>query len=88
VTRKRALILALATLFLLLLAARANAAWRGTAICGAISCPPAAARGWPIRHPISYYHLDYHVDAGITNTDGIPAQISQFFASSCFSAPP
>jgi hypothetical protein len=83
VTRKRALILALATLFLLVLAVRANAAWRGTDMWSNLM-PTDDREGIANQHPISYYHLDYHVDAGITNTDGIPAQISQFFASFLF----
>jgi hypothetical protein len=81
-TRKRALVLALATLFLLLLAARAGADYRGSDLWSNLM--PASGRdGLADRHPISYYQLDYHVDTSITGS-GITSEIAQFFCSIIF----
>jgi hypothetical protein len=37
------------------------------------------------RYPLSAYSLDYHVDAGVTNVDGVPATIAHWAAAQLWS---
>jgi hypothetical protein len=69
---------------LALLAARAtvaNAAYQGSDLWGNLTAGGPAAGPLMTRHPLGAFDLDYHVDTGIGNLDGVPASIAQFLAS-------
>ena len=64
--------------FLLLASPLAFAAYRGSDVLGNIGPESQVAGGLIDRYPLSAYSLDYHVDVGVTNPDGIPPMIAQW----------
>ena len=67
--------------FLLTAAAPAFAAYRGSDLLTNVGPVSQAGGGLIDRYPLSAYALDYHVDVGVTNPDGIPPMIAQWAAA-------
>ena len=44
------------------------------------------AGGLADRYPLSAYALDYHVDVGVTDPEGVPPMIAQWAAAQLWSA--
>jgi hypothetical protein len=74
----------LALIFLLHVAS-AHAEYRGTDLWSNLAINQHGGSAFD-RYPLSYFQLDYHVDVGITNTDGVPPMIAQFTSSMLFMA--
>ena len=56
------------------------------AICSATSRRESQAGGGLVdKYPLSAYALDYHVDVGITDPEGVPPMIAQWAASQLWS---
>ena len=57
------------------------------ATCSATSRPsPRSRGGLADRYPLSAYSLDYHVDVGVTDPEGVPPMIAQWAAAQLWSA--
>jgi hypothetical protein len=67
--------------FFLLASPYAFAEYRGSDVLGNIGPESQVAGGLADRYPLSAYSLDYHVDVGVTNPDGIPPMIAQWAAA-------
>src|SRR4051794_14426619 len=76
---KRVLVLALA--FVLLAWPAATADYRGSDLLGNVAPQSQVAGGLADRYPLTAFSLDYHVDAGVTNPEGIPSMIAQWAAA-------
>src|SRR5439155_18740269 len=72
--------------WVLLTAPAAWASFRGSDVLGNIGPESQVAGGLVDRYPLSAYALDYHVDVGVTNPDGIPPMIAQWAAAQLWSA--
>jgi hypothetical protein len=81
--RRRATALILFTLGLVLLAwPAASARYLGTDVLGDLAPASQLGGGALIdRYPLSAYSLDYHVDVGVTDMDGVPATIAHWAAA-------
>jgi TrbL/VirB6 plasmid conjugal transfer protein len=85
--RRRLAWVAAATLALVLLAwPAALGEYRGSDLLGNIAPESQAGGGLVDRHPLSAYALDYHVDVGLTEPEGVPPMIAQWAASQLWSA--
>jgi hypothetical protein len=83
---KRAILTVLGTVALVLLAGPgATAEFQGTDVLGNIG-PDSGIGGLTDKYPISYFALDYHVDAGITDMDGVPPSIAMWAAGQLWEA--
>src|SRR5262245_54866842 len=60
--------------------------YRGSDVLGNIGPESQVAGGLVDKYPLSAYALDYHVDVGVTNPDGIPPMIAQWAAAQLWSA--
>jgi hypothetical protein len=67
--------------FLLLSGPAALAEYRGSDILGNIGPESQVGGGLADRYPLAAYSLDYHVDVGVTNPDGVPPMIAQWAAA-------
>jgi hypothetical protein len=86
VRRKLGFLLA-ATLALVLLAwPSAGAEYRGSDLLGNIGPESQVAGGLADRYPLTAYSLDYHVDVGVTDPEGVPPMIAQWAAAQLWSA--
>ena len=58
------------------------------ATCSATSAPESQLGGGSLvdRYPLSAYALDYHVDVGVTDPDGVPPMIAHWAAAQLWSA--
>src|SRR4051812_6953076 len=81
---RRVLILALA--FVLLAWPAASAEYRGSDLLGNVSPQSQVVGGLADRYPLSAFGLDYHVDVGVTDPEGIPPMIAQWAAAQLWSA--
>ena len=81
---RRVVLLALA----LILIAWPPAAGRylGSDLVGNVSPESRAGGGLVDRHPLSAYALDYHVDVGVTEMDGVPPTIAHWAAAQLWNA--
>jgi hypothetical protein len=78
---------AAAALVLVLLAwPAAGAEYRGSDLLGNVAPESQAGGGLVDRYPLSAYALDYHVDVGVTEPEGVPPMIAQWAASQLWSA--
>ena len=64
----------------------AFAEYRGSDLLGNIGPESQAGGGLVDRYPLSAYALDYHVDVGITDPEGVAPMIAQWAASQLWSA--
>ena len=67
--------------FFFLAAPLALAEYRGSDVLGNIGPESQVPGGLVDRYPLSAYALDYHVDVGVTNPDGVPPMIAQWAAA-------
>ena len=81
--RRRVSALIFFTLGLVLLAwPAASARYLGTDVLGDLAPASQLGGGALIdRYPLSAYSLDYHVDVGVTDMDGVPATIAHWAAA-------
>ncbi|MDA0164288.1 hypothetical protein OM076_28720 [Solirubrobacter ginsenosidimutans] len=85
--KRRAAFLLAATATLMLLAwPSAGAEYRGSDLLGNIAPESQVAGGLADRYPLSAYSLDYHVDVGVTDPEGVPPMIAQWAAAQLWSA--
>ena len=85
--RRRLALVAAVTLALVLLAwPAATAEYRGSDLLGNVAPESQAGGGLVDHYPLSAYALDYHVDVGITDPEGVPPMIAQWAASQLWSA--
>jgi TrbL/VirB6 plasmid conjugal transfer protein len=83
----KARLLAAATVgFVLMAWPPAGAKYRGTDVLGNLS-PESLLGGGSLanRYPLSAYGLDYHVDVGVTDLDGVPPTIAHWAAAQLWS---
>ena len=74
--------LALAALAVAVAHPSALAEYQGSSLEENVAPPTAGARhGLADRHPLNRYGLDHHVNAGVTDVDGVPAMVIQWFAA-------
>src|SRR3954471_13499721 len=86
-TRRRVAATFAWTLGLLLVAGpSALAAYRGSDMLGNVGPASQVPGGLVDRYPLSAYALDYHVDVGVTNPDGVPPMIAQWAAAQLWNA--
>src|SRR3954470_17687921 len=71
---------------MLLAGAPALAEYRGSDLLSNVGPASQAGGGLVDRYPLSAYALDYHVDVGVTNPDGVPPMIAQWAAAQLWSA--
>jgi hypothetical protein len=74
-------LLGLSLVFMLLAWPSAGAEYRGSDLLGNIGPESQVAGGLADRYPLSAYSLDYHVDVGVTDPEGIPPMIAQWAAA-------
>jgi hypothetical protein len=86
VRRRLALVFGGALALVLLAWPAAIAEYRGSDLLGNIAPVSQAGGGLVDRYPLSAYALDYHVDVGITDLDGVAPMIAQWAASQLWSA--
>ena len=60
--------------------------YHGSDVLGNIGPESQVAGGLVDKYPLSAYALDYHVDVGVTNPDGVPPMIAQWAAAQLWSA--
>src|SRR4051812_40088792 len=84
--RRLAIVLGGAMALVLLAWPAAVAEYRGSDLLGNVGPASQAGGGLVDRYPLSAYALDYHVDVGVTNPDGVPAMIAQWAAAQLWSA--
>jgi hypothetical protein len=74
--------LALAALAVVVAHPSALAEYQGSSLEENVAPPTTGARhGLADRHPLNRYGLDHHVNAGVTDIDGVPAMVIQWFAA-------
>lgn len=81
---KKMLVLAIA--FVLLAWPGASAEYRGSDLLGNVSPQSQVDGSLADRYPLSAYGLDYHVDVGVTEPEGVPPMIAQWAAAQLWSA--
>src|SRR4051812_46513731 len=74
-------VLALTFCFVCLAWPNAMGEYRGSDLLGNIGPESQVAGGLADRYPLSAYSLDYHVDVGVTDPQGIPPMIAQWAAA-------
>jgi hypothetical protein len=79
--RRAAFVLAGALVLVALAWPSAGAEYRGSDLLGNIGPESQVAGGLADRYPLSAYSLDYHVDVGVTDPEGIPPMIAQWAAA-------
>src|SRR3954467_11618530 len=79
-------VLALAFCFVCLAWPNALGEYRGSDLLGNIGPETQVAGGLADRYPLSAFSLDYHVDVGVTEPEGIPPMIAQWAAAQLWSA--
>ncbi|MBE2317822.1 type IV secretion system protein [Solirubrobacter sp. CPCC 204708] len=79
-------VLVLALALVLLAWPGASAEYRGSDLLGNVSPQSQVDGGLADRYPLSAYALDYHVDVGVTEPEGIPPMIAQWAAAQIWSA--
>ena len=85
--KRRLALLAVVALALLLLAwPPAMGEYRGSDLLGNVGPQSQAGGGLTDRYPLSAYALDYHVDVGVTDPEGVPPMIAQWAASQLWNA--
>src|SRR3954452_6812933 len=85
--KRRAAFVFVATLALVALAwPSAGAEYRGSDLLGNIGPETQVAGGLAERYPLSAYSLDYHVDVGVTDPEGVPPMIAQWASAQLWSA--
>ena len=85
--RRRLALVWSATLALVLLAGPAAVGkYRGSDLLGNVGPESPAGGGLVDRYPLSAYSLDYHVDVGVTDPEGVPPMIAQWAASQLWNA--
>src|SRR5215204_1792784 len=62
------------------------AEYRGSDLLGNVAPESQAGGGLVDRYPLSAYALDYHVDVGVFDPEGVPPMIAQWSASQLWSA--
>ena len=62
-----------------------QADYLGSDLVGNVSPQSQATGGLVDRHPLSAYSLDYHVDVGVTDPEGVPPMIAQWAAAQIWS---
>src|SRR4051812_24430864 len=60
--------------------------YRGSDLLGNVAPESQVAGGLVDQYPLSAYALDYHVDVGVTDPEGIPPMIAQWAAAQLWSA--
>jgi hypothetical protein len=60
--------------------------YRGSDVLSNIGPESQVAGGLVDRYPLSAYSLDYHVDVGVTNPDGVPPMIAQWASAQLWNA--
>ncbi|MGH2970392.1 MAG: type IV secretion system protein [Solirubrobacteraceae bacterium] len=60
--------------------------YRGSDLLDNVSPESQAGGGLADRYPLSAYALDYHVDVGVTEPEGVPPMIAQWAAAQLWSA--
>jgi hypothetical protein len=85
VRRRTALILALAVALVLSAWPAAIGKYRGSDLVGNVAPESQAGGGLVDRYPLSAYGLDYHVDVGVTEPEGVPPMIAQWAAAQLWS---
>jgi len=78
-------VLVLAACFVLLAWPSARE-YRGSDLLGNVSPRSQVEGGLADRYPLSAYGLDYHVDVGVTDPEGIPPMIAQWAAAQLWRA--
>jgi hypothetical protein len=76
----------LAVVLVLLAWPAAGGEYRGSDLLGNVAPESQAGGGLVDRYPLSAYALDYHVDVGVTEPEGVPPMIAQWAASQLWSA--
>src|SRR4051794_27196142 len=85
--RGKLVVLLLAVLaFVLLAGPAALAEYRGSDLFGNVAPESQVAGGLVDQYPLSAYALDYHVDVGVTQPEGVPPMIAQWAAAQLWSA--
>ena len=79
-------VLGLAAVLVLLAWPGAAAEYRGSDLFGNVAPESQVAGGLADQYPLSAYALDYHVDVGVTQPDGIPPMIAQWAAAQLWNA--
>lgn len=72
-------------LFVLLAWPTAGADYRGSDMLGNIGPSSQVQDGLADKYPLSAYALDYQVEAGVTDPDGVPPMIAQWAAAQLWS---
>jgi hypothetical protein len=60
----------------------AEAEYQGSSLADNVAPPSDTRQGLVDRYPLNRYGLDFHVNAGVTDVDGVPALVIQWFAAS------
>jgi TrbL/VirB6 plasmid conjugal transfer protein len=81
---KRVLLLAVGLVFLAWPSAAGE--YRGSDLLGNVAPESQVAGGLADEYPLSAYALDYHVDVGVTEPEGVPPMIAQWAAAQLWSA--
>jgi hypothetical protein len=83
--RRIATMVGLVAALLLLAWPAAVGKYRGSDLLGNVSPQSQAGGGLADRYPLSAYALDYHVDVGVTDPEGVPPMIAQWAAAQLWS---
>ena len=84
--RRLTAVVGLAMTLLLLAWPAAIGKYRGSDLLDNVSPESQAGGGLADRYPLSAYALDYHVDVGVTEPEGVPPMIAQWAAAQLWSA--
>ena len=79
-------VLILAVVFVLLAWPAAGADYRGSDVLSNIGPSSQVEGGLADKYPLSAYALDYQVDVGVADPDGVPAMIAQWAAAQLWNA--
>jgi len=85
VRRRLAAVLPLSLGLVLLAWPAAQAEYLGSDLVGNVAPESRLGGGLVDRYPLSAYGLDYHVDVGVTDMDGVPPTIAQWAAAQLWS---
>jgi hypothetical protein len=85
VRRRTLIVLALAGALVLLAWPAALGEYRGSDLLGNVAPESRAGGGLADQYPLSAYGLDYYVDVGVTEPEGIPPMIAQWAAAQLWS---
>ena len=84
--RRLGVVVAAALAMVLLAGPAAVGKYRGSDLLGNVGPESQAGGGLVDHYPLSAYALDYHVDVGVTDPEGVPPMIAQWAASQLWSA--